>query len=82
MTISLKISCKPLVGPITEGTYSVPDGLSAQGVLEYLAQQKKHSFDEYFFPWTFALINGKKAEWDAPVNDGDLLYVLAVVMGG
>ena len=82
MNIALKINCKSLVGPLTEGKYSVPDGLTVQGVLEYLAQQKNYTFDDFFFPWTFALINGNKAEWDALVSNGDRIYILAVVMGG
>ena len=82
MNVKLVFHCKELVGPMDDGNYDLPDGITVKGFMHHLEELTGFTLADSFFPWTFALVNGREAAWDQVLQDGDFVRILHIVMGG
>lgn len=82
MKIELKLNCRDLTGDLREGFYDLPEGITANGALEAAFQEAGKTLTESIARSLVFMVNGRAAEEETVLQDGDTLRVLFRILGG
>ena len=82
MQVEAKFLCAEIVGPLRSGPYDIPEGSKVSDLLKTgLTQFQDRSYENVKDMLIF-LRNGKPAQLDTKLDEGDIVHILLKVFGG
>ena len=82
MRVTVKFICKHLTSGLINGEYDVPENATIRIIIEECEKQCNVVLPENNLQYLQFMLNGKSAQWESSVKDGDELYVLQLIVGG
>ena len=82
MQVEAKFICAEIVGPLRDGAYEVQDGSMISDLLEISRGECPEPTPENSAGQLMFLRNGKQAQLDTELSDGDKIHFLRKIYGG
>ena len=82
MQIEVKFFCPELVGPLRNGVYDLPENATISELLEKSCSEHSGRSQKTATDYLLFLLNGRSAQPDARLSQGDMVYVLRKIFGG
>ena len=82
MQVEAKFICPEIVGPLRDGNYEIPEGASISELLEISRAECPDSIPGDVEAVLMFLKNGKQAQLDTKLSEGDRIHYLRRIFGG
>ena len=81
ITVNVRFLCREAVGNARNGEYLLPDPCTVREFMER-AEAENKTFVKDYMEHVLFMVNGKRAEAETALKNGDQIMVLSVVYGG